>query len=105
MVGGAITRVGSVEVSFEVFVSPPPLMVATLLSVPETELPMLTVSVIAGYELPAASASERVQVTVATVQLQPVPLNAVAVNPAGSVSETVTAPELAAFPMLCAVSV
>ena len=42
--------------------------------------------------MPAASASERVQVSVASVQLQPVPSIAVAVRPLGSVSTTVTMP-------------
>src|SRR5215471_13293733 len=40
-----------------------------------------------------------------TVQFQPLPLAAVAVNPAGSVSLTVTVPELASVPGLLTVSV
>ena len=46
-----------------------------------------------------ARASDLVHVEVApTVQVQPVPLIAVAVRPVGSVSETVTVPEVAAVP-------
>jgi hypothetical protein len=43
--------------------------------------------------------SLRVQVRVARVQLQPLPLNAVAVNPAGSVSTTVTVPLVGRVPI------
>src|SRR3989304_4174537 len=47
--------------------------------------------------------SGRVQVSVASVQLQSVPLNAVAVSEAGSVSVTVTAPLVGPEPLLVTV--
>src|ERR1700730_9076372 len=56
-----------------VFTSLPPATVAVLVSGLVTAWPTVTAMVITGYEAPAASASERVQVTTwpATPQLQP----------------------------------
>ena len=50
--------------------------------------------------MPAARAFVRVQVSVAKVQDQPEPLNAVAVKPEGNVSVTVTVPLVAEPPLL-----
>ena len=60
----------------------------------------LTTSVMAGYDAPAGKASFRVQVSEASAHDQPVPAIDVAVSPAGSVSVTVTVPEVAALPPL-----
>ena len=58
-------------------------------------------TVIAGKDEFGPTESERVHVRLFKVQVHPVPLIAVAVNPAaGSVSTTVTVPVLARFPML-----
>src|SRR5260370_29339690 len=59
-----------------------------------------TVSVIGGYDAPAARTFAVVHVAVATVQVQPLPLMAVAVKDAGRASATVTVPLLAAPPTL-----
>ena len=58
-----------------------------------------------GNEAPAASVSERVQLTVATVQVQPAPFMPVAVMPGGSVSCTVVVPDACTVPTLLTPSV
>src|SRR2546429_402681 len=90
--------VGSVVESLLVTTSPPPETEAELVTELDAVADTSTVTVIAGYEEPAARASERVQVRVARVQLQPVPEIAVAVRPLGSVSDTVTVPLVAPDP-------
>jgi hypothetical protein len=84
--------VGSLAESLLVFSSPPPEtdaeFVTELAALPATS----TVTVIAGYDELAARASERVHVSVPSVQLQPVPEIAVAVRPLGRESVAVTVP-------------
>jgi hypothetical protein len=84
--------VGSVVESFAVLSSPPPETAAEFVTELDAPLATLTVTVIDGYEDPDASASERVQVSVPSVKLHPVPEIAVAVKPLGSVSVAVTVP-------------
>src|SRR5437016_7184600 len=100
-----LTVVGSLVESLLVTTSPPPDTEAELVTELEAVADTFTVSVIAGYGEPAAKASERVQVNVASVHDQPVPEIAVAVRPLGSVSATVTVPLDAPVPELVAVSV
>jgi hypothetical protein len=72
---------------------PPPETVAVLVTLAEALAATLTVSMIGGWLAPGARTSLRVHVTVApTVQVQPEPVAAVAVSPAGKVSLTVTVP-------------
>jgi hypothetical protein len=101
---GAIV-VTSVATLLVVFVSPPPVTVAELVTLDGALPATLTVSVSAGYVLPAASAVLRVHVSEESVQLQAEPLSAVAVNPAGRLSVTVTTPLVDAVPLLRTVSV
>lgn len=103
--GTAVTELESVAVLFEVFVSPPPDAVTVFVRVPEAVDGTLTPIMIAGYELPLASASDRVQVAVFNVQVQPFPLKAFGVRPAGNMSITETAPEVAVVPELVTVIV
>jgi|SRR5271168_213707 len=103
-VNAELIVVGSVAVSLEVLVSPPPETVAEL--IPEAALAdTLTVSVMAGKLAPAASTAVVVQVSVVRLHPQPEPVMAVAVSPAGSASTTVTVPLVAAVPELVAVIV
>src|SRR5690349_14160685 len=97
------TRRSSELESLAVLVSPPPATVAVLVREAAAVLLTLTVSEIAGWLLPPARASARVQVSVARVQDQPVPLRAVAGRPDGHVSVTVTLPQVAPGPLLVAV--
>jgi hypothetical protein len=55
--------------------------------------------------VPFASTSPRVQVSVPSVQVHPVPDNPVAVKLAGKVSTTLTAPVVAVLPLLVTVIV
>src|SRR5690349_19198522 len=88
--------------SLAVLTSPPPATVAVLVSGLVADWATAATTTMAGYDPPAASASERVQVTVcpAMPQLQPVPEADDGVSPAGNVSETVTSPVVGARPML-----
>src|SRR5215471_21064448 len=90
--GGGVILVRSFAVLFSEFTSPPPDIVAVFVTNGEALLATFTVSVIAGYDALEASTSLRVQVTVepGLGQLQPVPVTALKVSPAGSVSLTVT---------------
>jgi hypothetical protein len=99
------TVVGSVPVLFPEVASPPPLTVTLFVTLAATLLAKFTVNVIAGYAALPARTLLVVQVLVANVQLQPVPLIAVAVKPAGSVSTTVTVPDVDAVPTFDTVSV
>ena len=93
--------VESLAESLAVFVSPPPLTVAAFETAP-VAAPTFTVTVIAelpDHDAPAASASLLVHVTVASVQLHPLPEMAVALIPAGNASVTVTTPLVAPFPL------
>src|SRR4029077_17403764 len=91
--------------SFAVLISLPPATVAVFVSGLVAAWLTVTAIVIAGYEAPAPSASERVQVTAwpAMPHVQPVPDAVDGASPAGSVSETVTKPLEAAAPMLLTV--
>src|SRR6478735_4346290 len=94
------TGVGSVAVLLLVDESPPPDTVAVLVSEGPAFAATFTVTLMGSYVPLAARASARVQLTVASVQTQFVPVIAVAVKPAGSVSTTVTAPLVGAAPTL-----
>src|SRR3954464_2960001 len=72
--------------------SPPPETTAVLVRLPVAACATFTVSAIAGKLATAFNTSLRVQVSVASTQLQPEPLTAVAVSPAGNVSATLTTP-------------
>jgi hypothetical protein len=95
--------VGSVAVAG--LLAPPPLTVALLVTEAAAVQLTFTVSVMAGKLPPEATAAVLVQVRVATLQVQPEPLMAVAVRPAGNVSVTVVVPEVAPGPGLPAVMV
>src|SRR5205814_2175106 len=84
--------VGSLELSFPVFSSPPPETFTTFVTLGGALLETFTVSVMTGQVAPAPSASLRVHVRVPRVHVHPVPLIAVAVRPAGRVSVIVTIP-------------
>jgi hypothetical protein len=72
--------------------SPPPETVAEFVTELDALPATVTVTVTAGYDDPDVSASERVHVSVPSVQLHPVPEIAVAVKPLGSESVAVTVP-------------
>ena len=96
-----LIAVGSEALSLAVFVSPPPETVAVLVTDEAALLATLTVIVMGGYVAPAAKGSVRAQTNVLRVQVQPTPLIAVAVKPAGRASAAETEPEVAmppAFP-------
>src|SRR5258706_5910454 len=80
--------------------SPPPATVAVLVTLAGAFDATLTVSVIKGYEAPAASTSLRVHAPAGWLHVQPVPPIAVAVRPEGSVSLTVTVPLVGPPPLL-----
>jgi hypothetical protein len=82
--------VGSEPVAHGEPTQPPPATETLFVSEEAALLATLTVTVIAGYDEPAASASDRVHVSVPTVQVHPVPLSPVTVKPVGGVSVTVT---------------
>jgi hypothetical protein len=92
--------VGSVATG--VFVAPPPLAFALFVTLAGAFVATLTTSDIALADPAAAIAVELVHVTVAPadVQAQPAPLPASNVNPVGSVSVTVTVPDVATLPEL-----
>jgi hypothetical protein len=103
-VGGCVslddaTIVASLVELFPVLASPPPPTVALFVTVEGAVVETFTVSVIGAYELPPANPSLRVQVSVDGVQTQPAPLRAVADNPAGKVSATVTVPVVVPAPL------
>src|SRR6266850_784622 len=105
-----VRLVRSLAVSSLVSISPPPETVTVLVTLAMLT-PAVTVSVITGKSAPDAIASVLVQVSVfgpvtgMLVQLQPVPLSAVAVNPAGRLSVTVVVPLVVAGPSLWTVIV
>jgi hypothetical protein len=85
--------------------SPPPLMLAVLVSDAAAPEPTLAVMLIAGHLPLAASASVRVHVTTcaAIAQLQPVPLAVAGTRPAGNESVTVAVgPSVAPSPLFVA---
>ena len=104
--GTPVTMVGSSAELFALFDSPPPEIVVVLVTVIAV-VEMDTAIVIMGYEAPAASASDLLQLTFwpTTVQDQPVPAAVVGVMPDGRLSETVTAAAVDVFPELCAVNI
>jgi len=97
---GVTTVVGSVTLG--VFNAAPPLAVAEFVTVAGAFAATLTASVIGVPAAPPAMTAVLVQVTVcpAALHVQPVPLAALNVKPAGSVSVTVMVPEVATFPVL-----
>ena len=97
--------VGSLAVSHGVAEQPPPDTAAEFVTELAAVADTSTVTVIAGYDEPAARASERVHVNVLSVQLHPVPEIAVAVRPVGRASTTLTVPLDGPVPELVAVSV
>jgi hypothetical protein len=99
------TDVRSEAVLLAVFVSDPPLTVAVLVTLPAAFAATVTVTITAGYDALAANAVDVVHVRVASVQVQPEPLIAVAVKPAGNASTTVTVPAVGALPTLETVNV
>src|SRR6202158_2920093 len=106
--GKEMMLVGSVARLFAVLVPPPPLTAAWLTTEFAALARTVTVTVIAGYEAPAAKAFARVHVTVwptGAGHVHPVPAAAVGVSPAGNVSVTVTGAVVVAPPMLGVVSV
>src|SRR6266516_4458981 len=96
--------VGSLSVSLDVSVSPPPDTVAVLVTLAGALPATFTVRVMVEL-LPAASALDRVQVRATTLQVQPEPLMAVAVKPEGRVSVTVMVPLVDGVPLLVTVIV
>jgi hypothetical protein len=106
--GKEMMLVGSLATLFAVLVSPPPLTAAWLTTALGALARTVTVTVIGGYEVAAASAFARVHVTVwpaGAGHVHPVPAAAVGVSPAGNVSVTVTGAVVVAPPMLVTVSV
>jgi len=95
--------VGSVPLSLEVLVSPPPETVTELLTEAPAFAATFTVSVMTGKLTPAASTVVVVQVSVFRLHPQPAPLIAVAVKPAGNASTRVTVPLVAPVPALVTV--
>ncbi len=97
---GVMTVVGSVAVGE--FAAPPPLVVAEFVTEAGALAATLTVSVIGFPAAPTAMTVVLVQVTdcPASLHVQPVPVAALNVKPAGSVSVTVTVPVVATFPVL-----
>jgi hypothetical protein len=97
---GLTTVVGSVAVGK--FVAPPPLAVAEFVTVAVAIAATFTISAIGVPAAPAAIAVALVHVTVcpAALHVHPVPFAALNVSPAGSVSVTVTVPDVATFPEL-----
>src|SRR5947209_7131409 len=82
---GGVIVVTSLAVSLAVLISPPPETVAVFVTVGiGASAATFTVRVIGGYAFIAPGRSARLQVSVARVHVQPVPLMAVAVNPGGS---------------------
>src|SRR5438093_135222 len=80
--------------------SPPPATTATLVTLDGALASTFTVSVIRSEEGRVGITAEFVQVSVASVHVQPVPDRLVAVKPDGSASTTVTAPLVGPAPTL-----
>ena len=97
--GAAGENVGSVATG--ALAAPPPETVTELTTVPGGPA-TFTVSAIGLPDAPAAIDALEVQVAVCPepLQVQPVPLAALKVNPGGSVSTTVSVPDVAAVPVL-----
>ena len=95
--------VGSEAVSLPVLVSLPPETTTVLVTEGGALVDTLTVSVITGYDVPAARASERVHVKLPMEQAQPAPLMVVAVRPAGRESVRLTVPMVGPPPLLVTV--
>src|SRR5262249_16049457 len=102
-----IMVVGSVAVLLSGFLSPPPETETELVSAAGATVATLTLSVMGSYLAPAARRSLGVQLPVPRVQVQLVPLIAVGVIFAGSVSVTVTtlAPSVSLPPVFVTVMV
>src|SRR6266481_6608331 len=96
--------VRSLAVLFPEFESPPPATTATLVTLGGALGATLTVSVIGEWFAPAASVSERSQLSDASVHVQPDPARPVGDSADGSVSVTVTLPLVDPGPALLTVS-
>src|SRR5689334_7272456 len=96
--GRLLVVVTSVATLFVVFNSPPPETVTVFAMGDGALVATFTISVMTGKAALATRASERVQVRVAIAQFHPVPARAVAVKPEGSVSLTLTTPDVGAVP-------
>ena len=79
---------------------PPPDTVVVFTTELAALLAIFTISVMDGYVAAADSTSLLLQVSGDNVHVQPVPLIAVAVSPAGNVSLTLTVPDVEPWPML-----
>lgn len=90
--------VASAAVSLLVLISPPPETTAMFVTSAGALEATLTVRVMAGKLAPAARTSVRVQVTVASRQVHPVPAIAVGVSPVGTVSTILTCALTGALP-------
>src|SRR5450631_2075802 len=95
--------VGSFAVSLDVLVSPPPATVVKFTTLAGAVVDKLTVSVTIGKAVLAGSIVVVVQLNARTLQTQPEPLMAVAVNAAGKLSTKVTVAVVAAAPELMTV--
>jgi hypothetical protein len=102
---GAVTFVGSVAVAG--FGEPPPDALAEFVTLGTAACATLTVRVIGAAFAPALITAAVVQVTTwpAFVHVQPVPVADANVRPAGSVSVTVTVPDVLTLPVLLTASV
>jgi hypothetical protein len=105
LVPNALVIIGLVRITVEsasdgLLLAPPPVTSAVFISGVDALAATETVRVMGSNELPIAKGSERVQVNVPSTQFQFAPLMAVAVRPVGSVSVTVTVPEVEAPPTL-----
>ena len=97
--------VGSLAVSFEVSVSPPPETVAVFVTVDAALFPTFTVMVMGSKLVPANSVSPRVQPRGWSVQFQKGPLMSVAVSPAGRASLTLMIAVVSAPPVPLSIKV
>lgn len=77
--GGALTVVASVVESLVVFNSPPPATVAVFVKFAAAVAETVPVTVIAGYDAPNVKTSARVQESVDTSHVHPVPVSPVTV--------------------------
>lgn len=86
-------------------VSPPPDTEAVFVTPPGAFAAAVTVSSMAGYSCSGASDSLRMQVSSVSAQFHPAPARLSNVSPAGSVSVTVTLPDVPANPAFVTVTV
>src|SRR5262249_24929163 len=96
--GGGTIAVSSIAESLSVAVSPPPLTTTVFCTSGCASSATATVTTTAGYTLPAASPSERVQLAVSAVQVQPAPAIPQRNSPARRSFGTGTSPPASAGP-------